>query len=417
MLFRLVNLQIALAHLLHRRRQSLVSIMGVALGVGFFIATSRLMSGSEKDFTARLVNSQPHITVKDEFRQAALQPVYIAYPQGAVALRHVEPREYLRGIKNYKGKLAELAQRDDIIAAPGLTGQAIIRYGGKDRSISIAGIDPDVEPKLTSIAEDMLEGGFSQLETTADGIVIGYGLSKRLSLKINDLATVISPTGLIRRMKIVGIFRSGSLLLDEGQGYVLLKDAQILLGKPNIANQIRIKLNDPNVAIEVARQLEQRWLYRSESWQELNEDILGLFVIRNAILYSIVSAIMVVASFGIFNIISTVVLEKRRDIAIMMSMGFRAHDIRRIFLYEGFAVGIIGMLTGWAVGFGLVQILASIEFDIEGLISAQGFPLDYGFYQYAIGGVFALISAVAAAWIPAHRASQVRPVDIIRGAA
>ena len=412
-----LNLDIALAHLMHRRRQSIVSVLGVALGVGFFIGTSSLMSGSEKDFTARLVDSQPHITVKDEFREAEIQPVYLAYPEGAIALRHVEPREYLRGIKNYKGKIQELASVSDLIAAPALTGQGIIRYGGKDRSVSVSGIDPDIEPLLTTIVEDMTEGSFEALKTTADGIIIGYGLSRRLSLGMGDLATIISPTGLIRRTKVVGIFRTGSLLQDEGQSYMLLKDAQILLGKPNIANRIRIKLADPNDAVRVAEQLEQRWAYRSESWQELNEDILGLFVIRNAILYTIVSAIMVVASFGIFNIISTVVMEKRRDIAIMMSMGFKAKDIRRIFLLEGVLVGLIGMFSGWAVGLGLVEGLGAVEFDVEGLISAQGFPLDRSFYQYAIGGVFAVASAVVASWVPAHRASQVRPVDIIRGAA
>lgn len=415
--FSWLNLEIALAHLFHRRRQTIVSVLGVALGVGFFIGTSSLMSGSEQDFTDRLVNSQPHITIKDEFREAPLQPVYRAYTEGAVELRDVEPREYLRGIKNYKGKLAELRRREGIVAGPTLTGQAIIRYGGRDRSVTVLGIDPDVEPLLTDIAEDMREGGFQQLKTTADGIIIGYGLSKRLSLGMGDLATVTSPQGLVRRVKVAGIFRTGSLLQDEGQSYVLLKDAQILLGKPNIANQIRIKLTDPNAAIGVAAQLEQRWRYRSESWQELSEDILGLFVIRNAILYSIVSAIMVVAAFGIFNIISTVVMEKRRDIAIMMSMGFKARDIRRIFLLQGFALGVVGMLTGWAIGFGLIQGLASIEFDIEGMISSQGFPLDFGFYQYAVGGVFALTAAVVAAWVPAHRAAQVRPVEIIRGAA
>ena len=416
-MIRWVNLQIALAHLLNRRRQSLVSILGVALGVGFFIGTSSIMQGSERDFTERLVNSQPHITVKDEFRTPTRQPLYIAYPEGAIDLKGVKPREYLRGIKNYKGKLEELSARPDMIATAALTGAAIVRYGGKDRNISVMGIDPDKEKFITTISEDMVEGSLDALKSTADGIVIGAGLSRRLQLKMGDLASVISPAGQVRRMKVAGIFKSGSLLLDEGQAYVLLKDAQILMAKPNIANQIRIKLNDPNDAIAVARELEQRWTYRSESWQEVNEDILGLFVIRNAILYTIVSAIMIVASFGIFNIISTVVLEKRRDIAILMSMGFRAYDIRQIFLLEGFAVGIVGMLTGWAIGYGIVMGLASVKFDVEGLVDLQGFPLDYGFYQYAIAGVFAVAAAVGAAWLPSHRASQVRPVEIIRGAA
>ena len=126
---------------------------------------------------------------------------------------------------------------------------------------------------------------------------------------------------------------------------------------------------------------------------------------------------MVVASFGIFNIISTIVMEKRRDIAILMSMGFRAFDIQVIFLVQGAVVGVVGMLLGWCIGLVLLQMLASIEFTIPGMSEKQHIVLDRSFFQFALGGFFSLASAVGAAWYPARKASQVRPVDIIRGAA
>jgi lipoprotein-releasing system permease protein len=416
-MFRRVNFQIALAHLTHRRRQTLVSVLGVSLGVGFFIATSAMMQGSEQDLTDKLINSQPHVTIKDEFRHPSVQPLFQVFDEGAVSLKGVKPRERLRGIKDYKGKVSQIEEEEGAIASAVLTGQVIVRYGGKDRSVSILGVDPDKEVQLTTIEEDMIEGGMDALKTTSDGIVIGTGLSTRLQLLVGDLASVVSPTGHVMRMKVVGIFRAGNVMLDEGHAYVLLKDAQVLMNKPNIADQIRVRLADPNVAMEVAATIERRWTYRTESWQEANEDFLSLFVVRNVILYSIVSAIMIVASFGIFNIISTVVMEKRRDIAILMSMGFRAYDIRQIFLMQGIALGIIGMLLGWGVGYGLVEGLGSIKFELEGFYDDSRLPLDRGFYQYVIGGIFALSSSIVAAWIPAHRASRVRPVEIIRGAA
>ncbi|MGB3809941.1 MAG: ABC transporter permease [Parvibaculum sp.] len=412
-----VGIDIALAQLTNRRRQTVVSVLGVALGVGFFVATASIMSGSEKDFVDRLVNNAPHITIKDEFRNPAQQPIFSVFPNGAVSLAHTKPREYLRGIKNYGAKVEELSQRPGVVAEAALTGQLIVRYANKDVSASVAGIDPEKEKLLTKVEEDMKEGSLMRLRTTADGIVIGQGMATKLGLNLDDLATVISPTGLVKPMKVVGIFHMGNLLLDEGQVYVLLKNAQVLLGKPFIANQIRIRLPDPNIAETVAVQIESRWSYRSDSWQEVNRDILGLFVIRNAITYSIVGAIMVVASFGIFNIISTVVLEKRRDIAILMSMGFRGADVQSIFLIQGVIVGVLGMLVGWAIGLGLLQILASIKFTVPGVSDRQGFVLDYGFYQFAIGGFFSVLSAVAAAWYPARKAAKVRPVEIIRGAA
>ena len=140
---------------------------------------------------------------------------------------------------------------------------------------------------LTTIEEDMVEGSMEALKTTSDGIVIGTGLSNRLQLRLGDLASVVSPTGRVMHMKVAGIFRAGNILLDEGQAYMLLKDAQVLMGKPNIADRIRIRLPDPNDAMNVAAEIEARWSYRTESWQEVNEDFRSLFVVRNAILYSI----------------------------------------------------------------------------------------------------------------------------------
>lgn len=412
-----VVLAIAAAQLTYRRRQTIVSTLGVALGVGFFIATSSVMSGSERDLIQRLVDNAPHITMKDEYRRAAKQPVFLTFPKAAIELTNTKPREYLRGIKNYGAIVDEISQQSGVIAEAALTGQAIMRYASKDVGASIAGIDPEKERFLTTVEEDMLHGSLMRLRTASQGIVIGRGMSVRLGLGMEDLATVVSPTGLTRRMKVVGIFSTGNLLLDEGQVYMLLKDAQVLLEKPFIANRIRVKIADPDRAEDFASGMENRWGYRTESWQEVNRDFLGLFIIRNVITYSIVGAIMVVASFGIFNIISTIVMEKRRDIAILMSMGFRAFDIQAVFLVQGLVVGLIGMLLGWGIALGLLQMLASVEITIPGMAEKQHIMLDRGFLQFALGGFFSVLSAVGAAWYPARKASQVRPVDIIRGAA
>lgn len=412
-----IMFSIAAAQLTYRRRQTIVSTLGVALGVGFFIAASAVMSGSEKDLVRQLVENAPHITMKDEFRTAAKQPVYIAFPGAAIDLTNTKPREYLRGIKNHGAIVEELSRQPGVVAEAALTGQAIVRYASKDVGASIAGIDPEKERQLTTVEEDMREGSLMRLKTASQGLVIGYGMSNRLGLRMDDLATVVSPTGLVRRMKVVGVFSTGNLLLDEGQIYMLIKDAQVLLEKPFIANRIRIKVGNPDEAEDTAARIESRWGYRSESWQEVNRDFLGLFVTRNIITYSIVGAIMVVASFGIFNIISTIVMEKRRDIAILMSMGFRAFDIQAIFLVQGVVVGLIGMVMGWCIGYILLEMLASVQITIPGMTEKQGIALERGVFQYGFGGFFAVVSAVGAAWYPARKAAQVRPVDIIRGAA
>lgn len=184
-----------------------------------------------------------------------------------------------------------------------------------------------------------------------------------------------------------------------------------------MVNQIRIRLEDHELARDLAADIEARYRYRTESWQESNEDFLGLLTIRNMIMYSIVTAILIVASFGIYNIISTVVHEKARDIAILKSMGFESADIRRIFLLEGTLVGLVGTAVGWAIGAGIIWGMGAIPLKIGGIVEVQHFPMDYTLWHYGVAGGFATIAATLAAYLPARKAAGVRPVEILRGAA
>jgi len=234
---------------------------------------------------------------------------------------------------------------------------------------------------------------------------------------MRDTVTAVSPAGVILKMKIVGIFRTGLINLDGGVAYALLKKVQVLQKRINVVNQITMRLKDPDAAGKVAAAIERRFRYRTESWQEANEGVLGVFVIQHAIMYATTGAILVVACFGIFNVISTIIFEKTRDIAILKSMGFEESDIRSIFLIEGLAVGILGSLLGWALGYGLLQLLGSVKFNVESFVKLEGFVLHSTWVHYAIGTVAAMASAAFAAYLPARKAARLRPVDIIRGAA
>jgi lipoprotein-releasing system permease protein len=191
----------------------------------------------------------------------------------------------------------------------------------------------------------------------------------------------------------------------------------LLQDRANVVNQIRIRLRDIDQAAALARSLETRYGYRTESWEETNKNVLGIFVIQNGIMYSTVSAILIVAAFGIFNIITTVIHEKERDIAILKSIGFEEGAIRGIFLLEGAVVGVVGTLIGWALGYGLTELLASVRFNVEGFVKTEGFVLYYSFRHYLIAGLFAMIASLVASYLPARKAAAVNPVDIIRGGA
>ncbi|MBL8699900.1 MAG: ABC transporter permease [Alphaproteobacteria bacterium] len=410
-------LDIAFAHVLKRRRQSLVSVLGVMLGVGFFIAMASMMQGFQRDFVARVIDVQPHIVIKDEFRDPPPQPADRTFAGGAVQLFGLKPRDEPRGIRNARGLIAAIQAIDGVAVAPTLTGQAFMRYGTRDVSATLIGIEPQAERRVTNLEKDMIAGTIEALQGVANGVILGEGLARKLGAGLGTTLTLVSTEGTTLKAKVVGLFRSGITSIDNFQAYALLKKAQVVQDRPNVINQLRLRLADVEQAQDLAARLEARFGYRAEPWQESNANVLGIFVIQNAIMYSTVGAILVVACFGIFNVVSTVIYEKTRDIAILKSIGFRERDIKRIFVLQGLLVGIVGTLCGWALGYGLVALLASLRFEIEGFVRTQGFILYRSPTHYLVAGGFAILSSVVAAWLPSRRAARVNPVDIVRGAA
>jgi len=415
----MLALSIALRHLGRRRRQTLVSVLGVALGVGFFIAITALMRGFQTYFVAQVIDVAPHITIKDEYRSPRIQPAVLAFADGAVAVRGVKPREELRGIRNARGLIALLEEMPGVAVAPGLRGAALLRYGSRDVTATIAGIDPVRERRVGNIEKDLTAGRLEDLRATANGIILGIGLAERLGAGMGDTISAVAPSGNALSFKVVGIVATGITAIDNGEAYMLLKLAQVLQNRPNVINAIRIRLDDVTEAERLARRIEAAYGWRTESWEEANRNVLSLFVIQNAIMYSVVGAILLVAASGIYSIISTVVHEKARDIAILKSLGFTEGDILRIFTIEGVIVGAAGALLGALVGEGLIFGLAQVRFEqAEGVIRGSGgFILARELWPYVAAGLFAVTAAAVAALIPARRAASLNPVEIVRGAA
>lgn len=406
---------IALKHLLARKRQSIVSLMGIVLGVGFFLAISSLMQGSELDFIKRLVDNSPHITIYDEFRYPRPQPVHTRYTDGAVQLERVKPLTETRGIRGFTQILEALSVRPDIKASPVLVGQALINYAGRDMAISLNGMIASEVRDVSTIQNYMKQGSIDELIANPDGIVIGSDLARILSLNLGDNISVSAATGQVNTFKVLGIFRTGRADYDKTQAFATLKRVQALLNRPNRTNSIIMKLADPLKASDVAADLERQFGYKAVSWQEVSEDILGTLAVRNVIMYTVVSAVLVVAAFGIYNVISTVVMEKQRDISILKSMGFRAGEIRRIFLIQGLLLGCVGCLLGIPLGCGLMYTLMQVQLKPPGGTELVNLPIDWSMPQFLVAAGFALSASVLAALLPARKASRVQPVDILRG--
>lgn len=412
-----VQLAIAVTQLISRRRPTLVSLTGIALGVAFFLAVSSLMRGSERDFIKRLIDNSPHITVSDEYRHAQKQPVRERWPEGAIEVRRVKPLTEVRGIRGHGQKRAFIESLPGLRVAPVLVGSVVLTFAGRIEGVTLNGIIPEKMKGVSTIEEKLIHGSLEALATNPNGIAIGDGLAKKFDLEMGSVVNVSSPAGEVRTLKVTGIFHTGNVNYDDSQTFVLLKRAQGLLDRANRINRLILQLDDPYAARETAAVIERRIGYKSLSWQESAEDLMSVLLVRNLIMYSVVAAILVVASFGIYNTISTIVMEKIQDIAILKSMGFHARDIRRIFLAEGLILGALGSLIGVTLGIGLMWLLAQVEIKPPGATEIVHLPIYWGWEQYLMAAGFALASATGAAYLPARKAGQVQPVTILRGMA
>ena len=412
----LIQFQVALTHLTGRRRQTAVSLTGVVLGVAFFLAVSSLMRGSELDFVKRLVDNSPHITVSDDFRHPRTQPAELRYAGGAVRITNVKPQTETRGIRGYREKLALVESIPGLRAAPVLVGSAVLTFAGREQGVTLSGVIPRTLKGVSTIEDKMVEGTLDALDANPNGIIVGAGLVEKFNLRLGRNVSVVASGG-TRTMEVVGIFRSGNASYDETQTYTALKRAQVLLNRPNRVNRLLIQQDAPYAARDTARRIESAIGYKAVSWVEASEDILSVLVVRNTIMYSVVSAILVVASFGIYNTLSTIVLEKTRDIAILKSMGFHARDVRLIFLSEGVIIGAIGSAVGLSLGAALMYGLSRVQLKPPGVSDKVFLPVWWGLDQFALAAAFAMASCLLAAYLPARRAGRVHPVEILRGAA
>ncbi|EEE44526.1 ABC transporter permease [Roseibium alexandrii] len=410
----ILQFRIAATHVRNRLRQTVVSTLGVALGVGFSIAMAALMEGSQRDFMATLIDAIPHVEIKDDKRTPTAQPASTVYD--AVAFRGLRPLEDLRGIRNPTEALASLRDWVDGDIAQRLTGQAVLRYSGQDIGMTLIGVRPKQELLVSNIGEDIRKGDFEDLGTTSNGLVLGDKAAERLGADLGDTVTLTSANGVAKRFKIVGLFHTGITTSDESLAYAPLKAVQILLEKPDIINAITIRLRNIDVAVAIAARAERQLGYKAISWEEANEGLMEAFFVRNVIMFTAVGGILLVAGFGIYNIISTIVHEKARDIAILKSLGFPEPDIQQIFVMEGLVIGVLGALVGSALGFGLSTYLATIKFEVTTDIEMTRLPIYFSHVHYVIASGLALLSAGIAGFVPARKAAALNPVDIIRGA-
>src|SRR5215217_1143638 len=357
------------------KRQSLVCIAGVTISVTMFIAMLSMMNGFTHKFIVETVESSGHVTVHDEPRERETQILerFTPHPDALLTIERTKPRETVKQIKNPTGLIAQLRRIPGIVAAaPEVQGEAIASYGTRNINMQIFGIEPEQQQRVTTIGTDVIQGGFSRLRTSADGVVIGSGLQKVLGAKLDDTIVLTSNTGGQTSARIVGVFETGVTPVDYSRAYMLVNSAQTLLDKKNIVNRIILRTNDYTQAEDYAKQIEQICGYKTESWQEASANFLKIFKVQTVITYVITGALLVVAAFGVLNILIMAVLERVNDIAILKSFGLSRGDVTQIYVFQGLVIGLIGSILGLAIGKLTVEGLRRLPITVEGLVKSEG---------------------------------------------
>jgi lipoprotein-releasing system permease protein len=406
-------LTIAWTHVRNRARQTLVAIAGVMTGVAFSIMMAAMMEGSQDDFIKTLVDALPHISITDELREPTRQPGDIIY--AAAEYHGLTPNVRRPGIKNPMSTIASLQSWVPGALTLSVQSKAVLRFAGRNLTVSIIGIDPRTEADVSNLATHMRLGTLTSLYRASNAILLGDRLVDKIGARINSNITLSSAQGIRMNATVVGTFHSGFRATDETTGYVLLRTAQILENQTGVVNEIRVRTSDPMQARLISERIGEQTGYKSISWQEAQEDLLSAITLRNVLMYTIVGAILLVASFGTYNIISTITHEKTRDIAILKSLGFRDRTIRAIFIIEALLVGLCGSVLGWVFGYLLTRGLASLEFKTP-FSDFNHLPVLYSVKHYLLATTVALASSLLAGYFPARAAARLNPVDIIRGA-
>ena len=409
------ELFVALRYLFARRKQafisviSLVSMLGVTVGVMALVIALSLMTGLQQGVRDRMLGSQAH--------------VYVWKPAG---------------LTDYQVEVTRLEQMADVMgAAPALMGKALISKDDQQSFITLKGIDPALESKVTDIAAAITEGRFADLRSATDedvpGVLIGHELAGQLGAHLGDSVTLLTPSGTLspmgvmprqRRLKVVGIFRLGLFEFDQAFGYVTLDTAARLTGKVDPAtgapapDHIELRVRDIYGAAGVADTIGALpgGDYLAQPWSELNRSLFSALWLEKVAISIAIGLIVMVAALNIVASLVLLVMEKSRDIAILKTMGASARSIRRIFMLQGLVIGVVGTVVGAGAG-----VLVATVLDRNQLIRipADVYQLSHLPFTVVPSDVVLVVAAAivicfVATIYPSRQAARLDPAEGLR---
>ncbi len=415
--FKLI-LNIAIHLLRARLKQSVVAAVGVTFGIAMFISLVSFMNGLNDLLDGLMLNRTPHILLYNEIKPSENQPISlsVAYQKSTHFISSIKPKDRGKSIYNCKIIIQDLKKDKRIIdVAPKVTTPVLFNSGTIEISGVINGIDVLAEEKLFKISDYIVDGKITDLLQN-NSVIIGKGLADKMLLSKGDIIKISTSKGNLASLKIVGIVEIGIADIDNISSYTSLSTAQKLLGEPtNYITDIQLKLFDMASAPILAKEFQNKYNLDSIDYQTANSQFETGSSVRSIISYSVGIVLLIVAGFGIYNILNMMIYEKMDSIAILKATGFSGNDVKWIFLSLSMIIGLAGGVFGLLFGFIFTHIIDIIPFETAALPTIKTYPISYKVIYYVIGIAFAFFTTAIAGLFPALKASKIDPVEIIRG--
>lgn len=383
---------IAMRHINSRRRHAFFSLIAVALAVSTIIVLMSMMTGVQEELLEITIENAPHIVISPQ-------------PEDGDEL-HL-----------YKYLMSVMSEKEGVVAvSPYLSGQAALKYKDNAEGVLLKGIEPEAEDRVMHVSEDIVSGSFTMLSLTGHGIVLGDKLAENLEVGLGDNVEAIYPGSSTRSFKVVGIINTGTPI-DESIAYARLGTLQELFRKNGVVTSIGVRVFDPYQAEAIAASIEADTSADAVSWLEANSEILELLNTQRVFIWIFYALIYVIAGFGIANTLVTVVMDKKKEIGMLMAMGVSRKSITSIFLIESAVLGAFGVIAGCIIGYiASVSIGAyQLELPSEMYLGLETMPITILASNFFYAATFAFILNVLAGVYPARRASRLDPVESIEG--
>ena len=377
------------------------------------------MTGLNDLLDGLILNRTPHIKLYNEIKPSPNQPIELSSANSDEYhfIQSVKPSAERLQLRNVSAILQALKTDSRVLGiAPKITAQVFYNVGAIDMTGVINGIDVEAENNLFFFSQYVTTGNYIDLKNTPNSIILGKAAAEKMLAKIGDVIQVTSAKGERIQLKVVGYFQSGIQDLDKVQSYASVTTTQKLLGESNnYITDIQIKLKDINQAPSLAKEYTTLFDVDAEDIQTANAQFETGTTVRTIISYSVGITLLIVAGFGIYNILNMMIYEKMDSIAILKATGFSGRDVNTIFMTISLSIGTFGAIFGLLFGFLLSAFIDQIPFNTAALPTIKTYPVNYNFVYYLIGGIFALITTYFAGFFPARKASKIDPVIIIRG--